>query len=98
MDLLLNFLVVSRSIKPDNIRLSTEPCHLTFCIASCITLDYTNRFLCRDTGIAVFNQVPVTYRLECLSAGRNAARQQPTDLIHQASLEHAPDTLVNALI
>src|SRR5438552_889466 len=83
MDLLLNFIAVSRSIKPSNLGLFSEPCHLTLGIPSGITLDYTNRFVFRHTGIDGLNHMSVSDCLEGLCARRYAAFQQPANFFHK---------------
>src|SRR5207248_8987006 len=59
IDLVLNVIAISRSIKPGNIGLLAKPSHLTFRISSCITLNYTNRVFVRDRGIEIGNDVPI---------------------------------------
>src|SRR5262245_58903117 len=95
MNLVLNLLAISRSIKPSDIRLSAEPSHLTFRIAPGITLDYTNRFLLWDRGIDSRDNVPISDRLKRLGAGRNAACQQRANFIDQTGLRHPPNALVD---
>jgi len=67
-DLVFNFLAISRPIKPADIGLFTEPSHLTFGIASCVTLDYTNRLIPWDTGIEIRNQMAIPDGLKRLCA------------------------------
>src|ERR1051326_2812014 len=89
MDLVLNFLAVSESIKPCDLGLLAEPSHLTLCVVSRITLDYTNRFLLRDSGIDVGDDMPIADRLKRFCVRRNASRKHPADLFNQARLEHS---------
>src|SRR2546423_9592559 len=98
MDLVLYFVAVSGSIKPGHVRLITKPSHLTLRIASCITLNYTNRFFPRVTGIEIGQHVPVPDGLERLGAGRNTLRHELPDFLDQTGLEHPADAPVNPII
>src|SRR5262249_49845211 len=96
IDLLFYLVAISGSIEPTNIGLPAEPGHLTFRIASRITLDYTNRFVSRDTGIEIRNDVPVPDSFERLYAGRHTVRQKLADFFHETSLKHAADPTVDS--
>ncbi len=96
MDHVLNLIAVSGSIKPSNVRLLSKPGHLTFRISSRITLNYTNRFFVRDTGIDMCDDVPIPDRLKRLGTGWNTLSQQLTDLLNQPCAEHLADTIIDA--
>src|SRR5215831_9377944 len=95
MDLVLNFLTVSRPIKPGNFTLSTEPSDLTLGIASSVTLDYTNRFLSRDTGIDILNHLSIADGFKRFRNRRNTFCQEPADFLDQAGVEHPLDSLID---
>src|SRR5439155_76099 len=96
MDHVLNLIAVSGSIKPSNVRLLSKPCHLTFRISSRISLNYTNRFFVRDTGIDMCDNVPIPDRLKRLGTGWNTLSQQLTDLLDQTCGEHLADTIIDS--
>src|SRR5215510_2005609 len=98
MDLVLNLLVVSRPIKPSDLRLFAEPRHLTLCIASGVSLDYTNRFVPWDTGIDVRYDMPVPYRFKRLHAGRNSISEQLSDFLDKTRLKHPVDALIDSFV
>src|SRR5207237_4416492 len=96
IDLVLNLIGISRSIKPCNIGLLTKPSHLTLGIVSGVTLDYTNRLLPGATGIQIGNNMPVTDRLERFRTRRNTSRQQFSHFFDQTSVQHLLNTLIDA--
>src|SRR5437867_3110903 len=98
MDHVLNLIAISRSIKPSNIGLLPKPSHLTFRISSRVTLNYTNRFFLRDTGIDIRKDVPIPDRLKRFRARRNPSSQQVTDLLNQTSAEHPANTIVDSSV
>src|SRR4029434_8861194 len=98
MNLVLNLLAISRSIKPHHLGLIPKPSHLTFSIPSCVTLDYTNRIFVSYTGIERGNYVPVADRLERLGTRRDAFRQQPRYFIDKNRCEHLVSTGVYSTV
>src|SRR5215813_8400821 len=98
MNLVLNFLVVSRPIKPSDLRLFAEPSHLTLCITSRVSLDYTNRFVRCNTGIDVRYHMAVPYRFKRLRTGRNSISEQISDFLDKTRLKHFVDALVDSFI
>src|SRR5262249_50254371 len=94
-DLVLNFIAVSRSIKPGDLRLFAKPSHLTFGITPRITLDYTNRLVMRDRGIDTGDDMPIADGFKRLRTRGHTARKQPSDFIYQTSLKHAADPFVD---
>ena len=98
VNLVLNFLAISRPIKPSNLGLLAEPSHLTFGITSCVTLDYTNRRFPWDRGIEIGDNVPIPNRLKWLRALRNITCEQFPDFLYETSLEHAANALVDPFV
>src|SRR5437867_841051 len=98
MDLVLNLLAVSRPIKPGNLALLSEPSHLTLCVASRVTLNYTNRPFPRVTGIEIRYDMPVPDRLKRLRARRNTVCKQSADFLHQTRFEHLANAYVNTSV
>lgn len=98
MDPILYFVAVSRSIKPCDTWLLSKPSHLTFRIASCITLNYTNRIRLRVTGIQLRQHMSVPDRLEGLGAPGNPGRQERPDFADKTRFEHPDDALVDPAV
>src|SRR3989442_5346800 len=98
MDHVLNLIAVSGSIKPSNVRLLAKPGHLTFRIASRITLNYTNRFFLGVTGIFVGQYVPVADRLERLRAGGNSPCQQLADFLGHSGIYNSANALIDSAV
>src|SRR5215510_6549413 len=98
MNIIHNLIVVSRLIKPSDLRLFAEPSHLTLCIAYSISLDYTDHFVLRDTGIDVRNNMSIPYRFKSLRTGWDALSKQLSDFLDKTRLKHLVDTLVDSFI
>jgi hypothetical protein len=98
IDNLLDLFTISGSTEPLNIGLLPEPSQLSLGIASCVTLNNTNRFRGRFTAFQIQKQVAIANGFKWFGVSRNPPRQKLLHFLSQTPFEHPLDTFIDSTI
>src|SRR4026207_1188890 len=98
MDLFLNGLVISGSVEPSCICLSSKPRPLTLGVPPRVSLDHTNCILPGAGIVEICKNVSISEGTERLRVTWDATFQQAPNFIHQPFIEHPLHTRVDTSI